>query len=93
MNINVDEKNRIVYLSEFELGSEELKNLCRRFEGFTFKNIETYNESEYEYYEDPPQIELTFDSSILLCYQTPVTCDCQNRENCSKLIKCKNLLN
>ena len=93
MKLHVDEKNKTVYLSDFEVTSEELKDLGRRFEGYVFKEIETFQSNEYEEYENESQTYLEFAQGTLLSYDSPATCYCEDRNNCDKLIKCKNLLN
>lgn len=88
MNLKINKEKKIIYLTEFFLSSEDLRELGKTYKGYAFSSIEEW---EAEYMEEDNFME--FPENTLLDYNTKETCDCFDKNFCEKLIKCKEVIN
>jgi len=89
MNLDIDTITKTVWMLDFELSSEELKNLAKRFKDYTFKYKEQEYQFHHENYEDD-ETTIVFAENTLLDYNNNISCACEDKSNCEKLIKCNN---
>lgn len=88
MNLKIDKEKKTIYLTEFSLSSKELIELAKTYKHYRFSSIEEWGG---EYIDEEELME--FPKNTLLDYNTKITCGCVDRDNCEKLIKCKEVIN
>lgn len=85
MILRINEDDKVIYISEFNISSEELIKLAKKFKEYTFESDE--NISFQEDYSDETEI-ITLPEDALIDYSTKILCSCEDKNNCERINNC-----